>query len=496
MAENVFAMSLRMRNHATTVARNLKQEVKSTGVEAQKMGTKFGKSIKATRTSMGGLLSQMISLKQLIILAFAYKGAMRFGRFLGGLTKAFDTQEQAVYRLGETLAAFGNYTLLGHRALIKLAESLQETHGEADDLTLSNMALLASFGAERKEIELLTPLLIDFAKAKGIDMKTAFELAGKASVGYFGTLSRFGVILDESLSKEEKYAAFLKLLGHYTGTSITLTDTYAGKVKKLGLSYGDMKEPMGKIIEDGLAQSGVLDTLATMIGKVTGWLKKWQPVLTDLAVRGFGILQRRLLELQAFIKSGVFIRWMLMLGGVFKVTGASIMVTFTGIKHGLGYVIDAVEVATARLEKYRTWLMKGGGSEEYAAASKKAADATDKFWDRVDKRSTEAVKVAKKAAGMVKEGLGMWSDAIDAEGPAKFRRRMEERRRSLLELQKLQNEAARDRFKNRQKEEALMEKTLQLSKSMATQFALASRLEQEQVKYLLRKLQFVRAGDV
>ncbi len=496
MAENVFAMTLRMRNQATTTARNLKTEVKGVGNEAQKMGTKFGKSIKATRTSMGGLLAQVISLKQLIILAFAYKAVMRFGRFLGSLTKGYEAQEQSVYRLGETLAAFGNYTVAGLKDLEVYAGGLQKVQGEADDLIITNMALLASYGAERKQIKELTPLLIDFAKAKGIDMKTAFDLAGKASVGYFGTLSRYGIILDANLTTEEKYAAFLEMLSHHKGTAATLTDTYAGKIKKLGLAYGDMKEPLGEVLEAGMEQSGMLDTLADMIEKVALWLNKWKPVLIDLATRGFAILNRRLKELQAFFKSDFFIRGMMMMGGSLKIMAANGALTFHLIKTGLQEMAAPIPPLLARFKQLFTLLKHGWWSDEYKESAKAATAEVKKYWEGIDKRSSATMKQMKKSAKGVYEGAKMLALGLDVDGPKKFREQMEARRQMLMKEQSTERNVVFDSIRNREKQAEAMEKVLKISKSMAAQFAMASKLEQEQTKFVLQKLKSMSVADV
>ena len=496
MAENVFAMTLRMRNQATTTARNLKTEVKGVGNEAQRMGTKFGKSIKATRTSMGGLLAQVISLKQLIILAFAIKAVRRFGRFLGDLTKGYEEQEQAVYRLGETLAAFGNYTVSGLKDLEAYAGGLQEIQGEADDLILTNMALLASYGAEQEQIKELTPLLIDFAKAKGIDMKTAFDLAGKASVGYFGTLSRYGVILDEGLSKEEKYAEFLKLLGHYKGTAATLTDTYAGKIKRLGLAYSDMKEPLGEVLQAGMEQSGMLDTLGDMIKSVAGWLQHWKPVLVDLATRGFAILNRRLLDLKAHIKSDFFVRNMLVIGGAMKLIISTAGFLFVLVKNGLTEMVAPIPMVLSAFKKLGMLLKHGWWSDEFKEATKANAETVKKYWDGVEKRSRETLASFAKTQKQWVEGAKQMALGLDPEGPKKWREQMEARRQTLLKEQSEERNVVTNSIRNREKQAEAMEKVLKISKSMAAQFATASRLEQEQVKFLLQKLSGMSAGDV
>lgn len=494
MAENVLAMSLRMRNHATTVARNLKNEVKSVGNEATKMGTKFGKSVKATRTSMSGLAGSLISLKTLIIATFAYRGLQKFGRFLGSLTEETEKQEQAILRLGEALASSGSYSRELVIELERYAGILQNSQAVADDLTISNMALLATYGMQADEIKRVVPLIHDFAKAKGVELKTAFDLAGKAAVGYTGTLSRYGIILDQSLSASEKYQAFIEYITQYQGTAATMASSYTGQIARLSAAYGDMKEPMGAIVEAGMEQSGMLETLITMVQDVRAWYVKWQPTITELATKAFTVLNDGIKAMIELLKDPTTQKWFITLGQGLKMLMSYWKLLFTLIGKGIGFIVKAAGVAAAASEKIKAGLF--GSDEEKEAASKNWEQATGNFWDYVHEGSDAVTDGFKNVWNTAKETAGVVEDVWSPGGLERYTSKMEEQNEALRQLHENEKKSARDAIQNRQKQNEVMQETIKISKSMAQQFASASRLEQEQTKYLLNKLQTMGSGDV
>ena len=143
MAQNVFAMALKMRNHAVTQTRNLGKEVEKTGNKARTMGTQFGMAVKSTRSSLGGLMGSFISLKAIIIATFVYRGIQRFGKFIGSLTEKLNKQVDAVMRLGQNLAGFGNYSKKTLADLEAFSAALQKQTAMGDELIMENMALIA-----------------------------------------------------------------------------------------------------------------------------------------------------------------------------------------------------------------------------------------------------------------------------------------------------------------------------------------------------------------
>ncbi len=494
MAQNVFAMSLRMRNHAVTQTRNLGKEVDKVGNKAKSMGTKFGMAVKSTRSDVGGLMGSFISLKAIIIATFVYRGIQRFGKFIGSLTELMDLQTKSIMLLGQNLASFGNYTKETLKELEALAAALQKLQAMGDEEIMINMALLASYGATAKEIKTLTPLLIDFAKAKNIDIKTSFDLAGKASVGYFGTLSRYGVILDATLTKEEKYAEFMKMLGAYTGTAAALTATYEGKMSLLGLTYGDMKEKMGSFIENGILQSGMLDMLGGKVTALDGFFLKWRPTLIDFTSNIFAGLTVSVDKLMASFDNPAMIRYMVTLVNNLKIMKGVLSTVFGLVDAGLKTASIMLESLMISAMKFWGWLTK---NKELLLLTKQMEEEHSKTaWDRIDeigaKRYAKAKEIDKKIAESWKTIADVWSEG----GVDRWKNKMEARNAMLKEHQKLQEDVAKDVIKNREDINDKLKETFKITQSMAKSFAMASKVEQAQTKWLLEKAKGMTAEDV
>ncbi len=494
MAQNVFAMALKMRNHAVTQTRNLGKEVEKTGNKARKMGTQFGMAVKSTRSSIGGLMGSFISLKAIIIATFAYRAIQRFGKFLGSLTKMMDAQTKSIMLLGQNLAGFGNYTKEVLDDLEKLAAALQKQQAVGDEVILTNMALLASYGATADEIKTLTPLLIDFAKAKNIDLKTSFDLAGKASVGYFGTLSRYGVILDATLTKEEKYAEFMKMLGVYTGTAAALTKTYEGKMISLGLTYGDMKEKMGSFIENGILQSGMLDMLSGKVESADTWFKKWRPTLIDMTSTVFTGLTGAIDEMMSSFDNPAMVRFMVTMVNGMKTIKELWLVSYRLLKAGLENASILLESLVISAMKLAAWLSRDEGM--MMLLSQMGAEHDKTAWARIEELHIKRVKKALESDKKIADSWNIVIDLWSTGGVDNWKKKMEARNALLKEHQKIQEDAARSIITDREKVNEKLKETFKITESMAKSFALSSRVEQAQTKFLLEKAKGMTAEDV
>jgi hypothetical protein len=491
MASNVLAMSLKMRNKTATAMNNLRKNTTEAGKAAQSLGTKFGKSIKASRTNVAALIGSMLNLKAIIIATFAYKTVQRFIKFLGDVIKHTETQRLAMYRLGETMASFGNYTKESHTQLVNLSNALQTQQAIADDVTLTNMSLLASYGMEADEIEKLMPLLHDFAKAKNIDTKTAVDLAGKAYVGYTGTLSRYGIILDSTLSKEEKYAEFMKLLNHYKGTAAKLSNTYAGEVERLKMAYGDMKEPMGQFLEDAVEQSGIMGTIKEGIINFSRMAEQYGPSIGRALGNALGYIGGMLKYLGNALQNEGVLRGLITIYELFKGIFHFARVGISYITAGIGQMSAALGLFIAKGNQFWQWVF--GSKEEYEEAKKLSDELAKDFWDRVEEDGRRLRKIRWESNEAIAKSAQNITRMFSVGG---FKEYMAEVKAASAELAKSVNEDTESQHKNRHKLNESFEKTLQLTKSMAQQFSLASRLEQEQTKYLAGRLSGMTAEDI
>ncbi len=391
------------------------------------------------------------------------------------------------------MANFNQYTEEGAKALEHVADVMQQQTGIADDLTMKNMTLLLSYGAQAEEVAKLTPLIIDFAKAKGIDEKTAFDLAGKASVGYFGTLSRCGVILDESLTKTEKYAEFIKLLSTYEGTAIAVTNNYAGSIAKLSANYGDMKEPLGDIIEQSIQQSGILQTLNGHVLKAYDFWDKWKGVLIDFGISALAPINKGLERLLVNVSDGSFLKWLIKVSAYARLVGNAFQITFRFISNGFGRMSDVVEMFSLRVFELWETIANPLSRKKISAAIDKEVDAIYSSW--IKKGNVMVAAMRKDKADMA----ALITTIKDLDKPGFFedwKRKMEIRRKMLADAAAADSAGTMAFINNQGARQGAMEKVFKLSKSMAQQFALSSRLEQEQTKFLLGKLGGMDIGNV
>lgn len=177
-------------------------------------------------------------------------GVVQLGRKLvGGIKAAVEAsavQEKAEATLAQAIRNTGQSVSDVLPKLKAQASSLQNLTGVGDELILQNQALLVSLGGLRGEgLERATKAALDLAGA-GIKTETAFDLIAKAASGYTSTLSRYGIILDESLSKEEKFAAALeKIETLFGGQAAAQLDTFQGRLGELQGRFGDLQEAIG-----------------------------------------------------------------------------------------------------------------------------------------------------------------------------------------------------------------------------------------------------------
>lgn len=482
-----------MRNTAVTTTRNLKREVKSTGKEAQRMGTQFGKAVKATRTSVGGLMGSLISLKTIIIATFAYRALQRFSRFVASLTELYKKQEKSTLELSQALAGWGNYSKEQIILLKEQASAMQSLVNVDNEEIESMMGLLGTYGMTGKQISEVIGLTIDFAKAKRLELKAAVDLVGKAFVGYTGTLSRYGIILKRGLNIEEKYAATLKALASFTGTAEALTESYGGKVEVLGKAYDDMKKFLGEVIANSIRYSGILEMLTGQVEASSVAIQAYMPVLSALGAKFLGELTVKLKNFMDEINSSEILAWGTSVVSVVKIIGNTFGILFRIVSSGFAHIgILAGEVGATITEIFIR-LTEG----------KKAAEAFRAAWDKSGTPFEKHLEAANKMWDGITTDMGQMLDAGQAmetvwKGVAEgsLLDKLKNKYKDLIVAIKDEMKANADSIRNRLQGNQVTNETIKLTQNMARQFAMASRVEQEQTKYLLSKLSSMSAEDI
>jgi len=486
MAENILAMTLRIRNHAVTQTRLMGTELRALGGHARHFGTQFGQALKGANVGMDGFLAKMVSVKQLIILTFAVKAVQKFVGFLASLTKATDAQTSATVRLAKNMASFGNYSRANMEELIQLSTQLQRLTGVQDNVIMDNMALLASFGMEAAMIKQLTPLVLDFAKAKGMDLEAAYKMVGKASIGAFQAMNREGVILDKNASKKEKMVILLKYLGQYMGTAEALAQTYGGQMAILSAIYDDTKESMGSVIQQTIMQSGALPKLMGILESSIAWWDKYGMAIAKVASTGVSKLVNGMLWLQKIISSDASLWFFSQLVQILKAAFYMGKITFDIIKKGLLDMSDILSLVVAKGIQFWKWIF--GSKEDYEQAKQVADQVLSSFWTNIDERSKKLDSSLATSMNGLLDSLSIFGNNFTFEGFDNFKKSIVENSQKLGLLGKIGKDAFTGITNGAGGVNTELAKTFQLTKQMAAQFATASRVEQEQTKYLMQKL--------
>jgi len=235
-------------------------------------------------------------------------GAYQLGKKLaGGMMHAAELagiQEAAEVKLAQAIKNTGGSVselLPKYRAM---AARLQDMTGVGDEAILNYQAQLVALGKLSGEgLERATKAALDLAAAQGMDLKAAFDLIAKASAGYTATLSRYGIILDETLPKEQKFEAALKLIeDRFGGQAQAKLRTFSGRMQELKGRWSDFLEKLGGIVRTPVIQNA-MHQLAESIKEFTKQLDSRK--LNSIAV---GVVDFSITIVEAFAKVGGALR--------------------------------------------------------------------------------------------------------------------------------------------------------------------------------------------
>ena len=175
-------------------------------------------------------------------------------RAVSELVEAYREQEQAEAKLRSAILATGRSTEISTDSLIAYAGELQRITTFGDEATISAMAMLQSLADLNEQgIRQIIPALQDFAIGMGVDLETAASLVGKTLGSATNALSRYGIQIDMTGTKEEKLAELTaELNGKFGGMAETVADTATGAITQLGNAFGDLREKMGRNVAEAI----------------------------------------------------------------------------------------------------------------------------------------------------------------------------------------------------------------------------------------------------
>ncbi len=192
----------------------------------------------------------------------AVRGAIKITK---ELVAAYGIQETAETKLRAAIRASGKEASISADTLFDYASELQGVTTYGDEATISALAMLQQLGdLNEKGLKQTIPLVQDFAAAMGVDLETAASLVGKTLGSSTNALSRYGLEVDMTGTKQEKLTNLTEAMREkFGGMARELAQTGTGALAQFNNALGDIKEEGGKAI---------LDIMAPMLENLTSHL--------------------------------------------------------------------------------------------------------------------------------------------------------------------------------------------------------------------------------
>jgi hypothetical protein len=229
------------------------------------------------------------------------------------LVKSAVESEDSINKLNIALKNQGIFSKDLSKEMQEYATQLQKTTTFSDESILKTQAMLTTFGIAGKTMKDATQSTLDLASGLGVDLNTAAMLVGKAFAGETGTLSRYGIIIDENIPRSERFAMAIQQINQkFSGEAAAATQTFSGRVAVLGNQFDDIKEKIGGAIIPAL------ELYVGHIKTIMDAMTEWGGIMNTLKITG--------LEFSKSIVEGILIgvNHLPILGSAWKLIGVDL----------------------------------------------------------------------------------------------------------------------------------------------------------------------------
>jgi hypothetical protein len=212
-------------------------------------------------------------------------------------------QEAAEIKLGGVIKATGEAAGFSIGELKKYASELQDLTAVGDEVTLTNMGILASFKQIKgDQFKGAIKSAIDMSKVLDQDLKTSVLAIGKAlndPVAGMGALSRYGIAFTEAEKvmiksmvesgsiMEAQGLIIDKLNGKFAGVAEELRNSVPGAWDAAKGAYADMLEKVGNAVIQNDFFKAALDDVEASLKILGATVEEHQAQLRNLAKDGF-----------------------------------------------------------------------------------------------------------------------------------------------------------------------------------------------------------------
>lgn len=244
MADIRFTVSLD--DKGSPVIRKLEDGVEGLGKAGKDAGNRFGglwKQFALGQIATEALRGSWRLLKNQI--ADSFKAAIEAEQVDKALDAALDITGRKLADLGDHYKEYASQLQAATR------------YGDEEIKTVQTL-LIQMTNLDREGLDRATRGTLGLASALGMDLNAASLLVQKAMAGQFQTLSRYGIVLDESLTADQKKAALLEKLDALYLRATADAGSYAGRLDQLKNRWNDVQEAAGGWITQ---QKGIIELL-------------------------------------------------------------------------------------------------------------------------------------------------------------------------------------------------------------------------------------------
>ena len=222
---------------------------------------KAGKSVKTFSTTSSRTMATVTKLgRSMMMMAGIGGGLYMLTRGIRGAISAGLEQEKVQLQLAAAIG--GNIS-----AMKKYAAEMQAQTIYGDELILSQMAYGKNLGINTEQLQAATTAAIGLAAKYRLELNSAMMLIGRAALGQTQMLTRYGIVLDETLAPQEKFDALLKIGADNFHLAQAETKSAAGAMAQFKNNVGDLGEEISM---------GVLPALTDMLTSVNENKDAWK----------------------------------------------------------------------------------------------------------------------------------------------------------------------------------------------------------------------------
>ena len=217
-------------------------------------------------------------------------GIATIGAAAAVTVRAYMTQQDAVEGLTAALRNQGDKVDELMPQYLAFAAAIQKVTKYDDDLIISTMALGRNMGIEAKDLEASTKAAIGLAAAYKMDLETAMKLVAKSEGGMSDQLKRYGIVLNDTMSDEQKHQAVLAIGARNYKLAEAQAQTLAGRLAQLKNAFNSTLEVIGetvsKVFDLPTLFANARDALVRFSesGQIEKWGEKVKAVYEDVKV--------------------------------------------------------------------------------------------------------------------------------------------------------------------------------------------------------------------